>query len=239
MTDLPPPVVVAGTAAAPSVALSSDAIEVRDGIVWSATTCTAVETPADSKYCGELIVQIATLEKAVEAARVEIKDPYLKVGREIDAAARRFLEPVLAEKARLDTLLKTYLRREMDAKRKAEAEAEAKRIEEAKREKAEAEKKAKENGLTVRTIEAPLPPPAVSPARPAAPVSIAKGMSAKPVWNYEVLNTQDLYKARPELCTVTPKADAIRAAIAAGEREISGLRIFEDVGINTRTKGVA
>lgn len=93
---------------------------------------------------------------------------------------------------------------------------------------------------------APTPEPTVAPtptpprtqtlfAAPAlqAPAKLAGSMTRRP-WKYEVMNLAELYKARPDLCSLAESPSAINAAIRGGLRECAGIRIFQDVEVGVR-----
>lgn len=70
-------------------------------------------------------------------------------------------------------------------------------------------------------------------AHVAAPVRVS-GVSAAATWTFELLSVEELAKSRPELVQITPRRAEILTRIRAGELNIPGLRIFEDIKTTVR-----
>ncbi|MFM8357981.1 MAG: hypothetical protein ACKOET_05445, partial [Verrucomicrobiota bacterium] len=70
----------------------------------------------------------------------------------------------------------------------------------------------------------------------AAPVPVAKpkGLSVTPTLRFEVTDVLVLFTARPELVDLVPKTAAINAALRGGDREIPGLRVWEETRVGVR-----
>lgn len=67
------------------------------------------------------------------------------------------------------------------------------------------------------------------------PATKPQGQSVRSRWDFEVVDAGELYRARPDLCHIVEKRAEILKELAAGKREIAGLRIFEDVKAGVRT----
>ena len=192
---------------------------------------------------------LKSITKGVEASRVLVKKPVLEIGSLIDNTAKNFVGPVLDEISRLSKLISSFqkeeiekaekLRREQEAIRaKALKEAEEKRLQLEAQEAAaktaaqkldvlqqqEAEEKKLEEAVR-QTAQAEN---SIAPARTA-------GMVVKKSWKFEVIDIHALFKAKPDLCVITPNNAAIRGMISGGMRECPGLRIYEDISTTVRT----
>ena len=66
---------------------------------------------------------------------------------------------------------------------------------------------------------------------PVAPIARTEGQKVKPVWTFEVVDSIKLIRGRLDLVRWEPNKEAINEAIAAGVREIPGLKIFEVVKV--------
>lgn len=152
--------------------------------------------------------------KVIEETRVKLKDPFLKMGRAIDAKASKVSAALVVQDLRLtgpNGLVTQFQREELRKKRLAE----------------------EEQAKALRQIEETKTPQAAAavpiPCVPKAAVK-AEGQSLGTKWTYEVLDIAATFKAKPELCKpleISPSA--MNVAIAGGLRECPGLRIFEDV----------
>jgi hypothetical protein len=184
----------------------------------------------------------APLEAEAEAKRLNGLVTAYHAGIE---KARRDAEERLrrAEAERLSEIHRIELERqrvEVEARRKAEAEAAAARNEQEKIAalqrwndgRLQREREAMGNAETVmREAEAATRIAAL--AVPAAPK--VDGLSVKRPWTFEVINIQRLSAARPELVNISPRTADINAAIRSGERDIPGLRVYEDVRVEVRS----
>lgn len=209
-------------------------------------------------------------EKEAEEARIRAEeqrkiDEANRKAREEAAALRKVQEAEEAErrriaaeaKARADAeaaAARNAAEREAAERRRIIAEAKAKADAEAAKERAriaaeEAEKLRQENEARIKAEAdaaskraAELSCQDIQTLAPAPVLQKASGQSVKEVWEFEVVNPFDLFRARPDLVTLTAKAGEIKAAIdllaVSGEPKIAGLRIFRQVKVSTRsTKG--
>lgn len=151
-------------------------------------------------------------EKEAEEARIRAEEQ-----RKIDEANRKAREEAAAARNAEEQAAAEKRRQDNEARIKAEAEAASKRAAE----------------LSCQDV---------ATLKPAPVLQKASGQSVKEVWEFEVVNPFDLFRARPDLVTLTAKAGEIKAAIdllaVSGEPKIAGLRIFRQVKVSTRsTKG--
>ena len=219
----------------------------------------AVDTKEDHDQFVDLIAQMRSTAKSIEATRVAEKDPYLRSERAVDG----FFQPLIR---RLDLKLealakdvKHYLdrkatderaRRLAEQRAREEEEAALRRAEDARRRKAEAaireETKARHaavaDALAVQAEQAAAACVEAEDAVAEKPAEMARTRAEsgtlstlKQVWQFEVIDWDavDLDLLRPYI-----KRDAIEAAIKAavkmGVREIEGVMVFEGTGLTVR-----
>lgn len=233
------PLVLSG-ANAIGASILKDALDLREGVLWTAGTVNEIVNVEDYKFAAETLKELVQMRSQVEKSRKEVVAPLTKSKGEVDKLAAEFDEPLAKEVARLQKLTSAFVvehQKKEQAAREAAAEEVRKAAEEANRKAAE---EAKRNAAaapfkTVQTT-APVqaPPPVLAPARTFAPLPKVAGITPKNVWSFRVLNTAELYKTRPELCRITPDDSAIRNAVDSGERAIPGLEIFEETITKTR-----
>lgn len=222
-----------------TVEVLPSAIQDRDGKVAWAAMLTEVASAEQLAAAVDAQRDLKAIEKSVESARTAVKRPVLDIGARIDAAARDFLVPVIAEGRRLNALGTQYL---ADVRQKAQEEA-ARLAEEQRKARAEEqarldEQRKKEEAARLANLPPPppLPPvPAVVVQAPAVvePPKVA-GLIEREVWEFEVLDINALYAARPELCKIDARTADINRVIASGVREIPGLRIFSQLKTGVR-----
>lgn len=108
-------------------------------LIASSAAITIVNTPTEAAIARDGIVSLAKFRNEIEKARELVKAPVLKLGREIDAAAKDFGAEILTEENRLKKLVSDHAMK-VEADRRA-AEVERQRIErEAERQRQEAER---------------------------------------------------------------------------------------------------
>lgn len=236
------------------VTVSPSAYQSRYAVLFDARAVTAV----DSEFAQDLAVgtlkDLKALLKLVEDSRKEVKAPVISLGRSIDQEATKFCEPLEAEANRLARLIASFQERQRLAAEAAERlrQAELARIEQERRAAEEAARKAAAEAQATSTAEAV---EAERKARLAAeeaeekakqekaraflaaaavPVAKPKGLSITPTLRFEVTDVLALFTARPELVDLVPKPAAINAALRGGDREIPGLRVWEETRVGVR-----
>ncbi len=202
-------------------------------VLDSATRAKAIDQESAGR-CGELVKQITAAAKVIEEARVSVKEPFLEATRSLDAAAKVKLAPLADAKAKVTGLLNTFLREEEQRR-----VAEARRAEEARRAAAE-EQRQREAEAAKAGQPAPEPEPIYAPAPAAAEPTRIRGdygtlTSARKVWKHEVTDYTVAFMAVEKNANVREAIDkAIAAQVRSGEREIAGVRIFEDTVASVR-----
>jgi len=119
--------------ATPLVLLESETVARVASLTTDAAAVTALATPAEANHAGQLLREIAGLNRDIEKARVEVVAPFLDFQRRINAAAK-------TEQAKLDTAEKA-LRARLSA---YQIEQERIQLAEAKRQREEQERLAAE-----------------------------------------------------------------------------------------------
>jgi hypothetical protein len=218
----------------------ADLLAQRDGfeqrltdLVSSATRAKAVDQESAGR-CGELVKQIGAAAKVIEEARETVKQPYLEAGRSVDAAAKAKSGPLLDAKTSVTNMLNVFVREE-EQKRQAEQ----RRADEARRAaEAEARERAAEAEKDGKPVSEPEPvqvyaPVAEEPTRIRGDYGTLT--SARKVWKHEVTDYTLAFMAVEKNANVREAIDkAIAAQVRSGEREIAGVRIFEDTVAQVR-----
>jgi len=173
---------------------------------------------------------LADIASGAERKRVELKEPFLKSGKRVDAAFGSFAEIVKRTKSTIVGMIDGY-RREQDRK----AQEERDRLEREAREKAEAAAAAAAAGNLVQAakLEQQAETVAAQAQEAAAPTTIRSSYgqtaSGRTEWKFEVIDRKKL----PASVTTHPKVreaqDAvIGALIRSGVREILGVRVYSE-----------
>jgi hypothetical protein len=183
-----------------------------------------VKSELDLDTVGKIVRAAADLAKRADGARVAEKDPYLVGGREVDAFFKAPLDRLDRIKKVMTDRASIYQRKVADAAReKAAAEAKRLRDEEAAAKTADM---AKEASQAAKAAEQTAAAPVADLTRTVTQSGILAG--AKSSWVFEVTDWTaiPLEKLRPYLKHEAIEA-AIRAAVKIGERDLAGVRIFE------------
>lgn len=207
-----------------------------------------VETPADFSEATDTVKAVKTLLKKAEAERKTLTQPLDAVKKNIMERFKKITDPLEKVEDGLKAKMLAYQKKaneDAEAKRKEaeqrsieDAKALARQIDEENKKTAEAQQQMQ---LAGEVVEAPLPPPpAVVAPMPVAPVPAPQRThygtnavaSVKQVWRYEVTDITVLASFCPEL--VEAKGAEIQKAINAGERNIPGVRIFQEDQIAVR-----
>ncbi len=226
----------------------TDAIDGIDGLrqrirdLVDSSTRAAADSDESAGKCAELIRQMSAAEKKVDDTRSSVKAPYLNAGRKIDDAARVLVGDLGAAKGKVRSMTETYLRQK--AAEEA-ARARAAEVERA-RERAAAERAAREEAA--RAAEEKREPDAnvieAVAAVAAAPIKqentqvrsdFGAMASARKI---KVAKIDDWRKAFKAVENVEAVRDAVQKAInglvRAGQTNIAGVTIEDDIGLSVR-----
>lgn len=116
-----------------SVAFTAGAALVKERALTSAASVYRVTSGSENDVAAAAQLSLANIRRSVEKARVDAKEPFLEIGRQIDKQAKAFVSEVSTEELRIGKLIGDYHQLQ-EAKRKAAEELarlEAERIEQA------------------------------------------------------------------------------------------------------------
>lgn len=220
--------------------VTEEAEEARNKLALAAVAVRSVTTAEELETASAAAVDIQTYVKQVQAAGLDFRRPITAFTAQVKKTEDDHLAPLLAEKERVGRLVADFQQKE--ARRVAEEErkrqeaiqkAEAERVELERRAQAALDKaaesgsgraQAKAEALVERSLQAEENVQAIIRA-PEAVAAKASGTAVKRVLRWEVTDVRALYAARPELCTVEPKASAIQA-VCVPELPVPGLKLW-------------
>jgi hypothetical protein len=214
-----------------TLSVTKETVAAKTDLITAAAAVTQVTNNDESTVAQFQIRHLASFRNAVEKSRTEVKAPVLELGKKIDAAAKEFVEQIVAEENRLKKLVGNHAEEVAAAKRAAEAE-ERRKFEEARRAKEEAERaeaaalRAKEAAANAVSIQDAIK--AKQAAREAeaaaaraeeerqaamrermassavvATTRDAGGVKFEP--DFEVIDARAFLSARPDLCDIVVK----------------------------------
>jgi hypothetical protein len=180
----------------------------REMLLATARSIGVVDTAEQAQTAADVILAIKSTRKGVEQAKKIVSGPVQTLLEKIRDTASAFLSPLEDEEKRLIGLIGRH-----------------QEIQEAERKRLLAQAKRAETDAQAKAISAHVQTTMTKPV----------GLSLRTHVNYEVVDLRALYKARPDLCSVIENKMAIRATISGkdGERDIPGLRIWEEKGAAT------
>lgn len=207
-------------ASSPVPSIPAEALAKRNELVLQAQSIERVVGAASQNAAASVLGDIKQVLDTVEKHRVELKNPFLEAGRQIDSKAKEYTGPLIEQDRRLRKALSDYLAAEQrkadEIRRKQEAELEAIRLQRLEAEAAarvstdEAEiAKAQEAMLEAETkaVDVIMATPMKSASEP------PDNVKARPDWDVTVSNAAALYKAFPELVELKPRMTEIKKAV--------------------------
>ena len=246
---------ITGLSPSVSVEIASEAHALKSQALGSAELVVAVTTPDQQSFAVSVLRDIKSITKQIESARVAIKAPVLKLGKDIDHAASAFTADLESQEKRIAGLVSRYqaeqarIAREAEMARQAEldriererlkAEAEAKRIaDEALRkakslEEADAAAQRQQQAKEEAQHQAQAAETKVILAPVVAPVR-AQGMAVRQVPRFEIIDIHEVAFSRPDLVRIEPNSEAINREIRAGNINIKGLRCWMETVAGVR-----
>ena len=171
----------------------------------------------------DYLSHIANTKKRIEDTRKTMVKPINDGLKAINEWFKRFSVPLEKADKTLRNKILTY-RREQERLRREEEER-LRKLQE--KEQKRLEKQAQKKG-------APPPPPVVMPSVELQAKTVRGQMgsvSAKKVWDFEIIDVDRIPRE-----FMIPNEKAIRAAVKAGVRSISGVRIFQREDLSVRAK---
>ena len=181
-----------------SLTITPEATEQKEKLLASSSEITSVTSNEESAGAGYEMRRLAQMRILIEKSRKEVKDPILKISKQIDQRAAEFLVEVEAEEARLRKLIGNHA--VIMLKAKAEAE-------EAERLAFEAEKAARalaDFGGIAAVLDARQ---ALQDKLQASELVTETNVAQKVkfVWDFEVVSIKDLVRMAPEMVDFIPR----------------------------------
>ncbi|MDP0498706.1 MAG: hypothetical protein Q7P63_01280 [Verrucomicrobiota bacterium JB022] len=222
---------VSGTELAVAPALH----EARGAALKAAAEITTVVDSWDAEVATDAVRQCKNLAKEVEAARKQVKQPILDLGRKIDDTSKEFSKDLNAQVQRLERLLGAYQaaeREKAEKARRAALEEERKIREAAQREAAEAftdEEAEQALNNAADQVSALRQQNTTLDYKPAGTALLIQR-------KFEVEDIDALFQARPELCKIEPNNEAIRSLLKVSKKlpSIPGIRAWEEAKSSIR-----
>lgn len=181
-----------------SLTITPEATEQKEKLLAASSEITSVTSNEESAGAGYEMRRLAQMRILIEKSRKEVKDPILKISKQIDQRAAEFLVEVEAEEARLRKLIGNHAI--IMLKAKAEAE-------EAERLAFEAEKAARalaDFGGIAAVLDARQ---ALQDKLQASELVTETNVAQKVkfVWDFEVVSIKDLVRMAPEMVDFIPR----------------------------------
>ena len=181
-----------------SLTITPEATEQKEKLIAASSEITSVTSNEESAGAGYEMRRLAQMRILIEKSRKEVKDPILKISKQIDQRAAEFLVEVEAEEARLRKLIGDHAI--IMLKAKAEAE-------EAERLAFEAEKAARalaDFGGIAAVLDARQ---ALQDKLQASELVTETNVAQKVkfVWDFEVVSIKDLVRMAPEMVDFIPR----------------------------------
>ena len=186
----------------------------------------------------------------MEDSRKKAKDPFFKIGKLIDGAAKEFVEQIDKEILRIKRLLSEYQRKVEEAAREeerrrqeelarieAEERAAAKAIEAARAEiDSRGNTAAAETQIAAQTQAMERLALQAGAALVPAEVKKAEGSVVRKTWKFRVIDIHALYRARPDLVSVEPRTAEVNKVIreANGTTQLPGIETYQDIDVSAR-----
>lgn len=196
----------------------------------------AVTNETTLSQAAQIITSMKLFTREVEKSRVDVKAPVLALSKKIDSLASLATKEVELEIARLQKSSNDYAWKLEQARRQAEQDAkrEAIRLETERMNTIAAARTAPtEEGRKELFNDAAQIKEEIKRVQAPVALAVPETVKAKAVWDFEVLDVEALFASNPRLCDLTPKRALIKSMVAAGTREIPGVRIFETISVKT------
>lgn len=207
-----------------------------------ASAVTAVSNEPQAELAAQAMRDLQEIIRLAEKSRVAIKEKPMALCRLIDKMAGDFSAGLEQEMARIKGLVQAYKMKQLEAQRKAEAEQRDKQrqielerqraLEEVRKAEREADAAARKEAVQKANLLVQQKKEVA--AAPLPVVTKQAGTAAKAVWKFEVVDIEQVFKARPDFVVLSPNNAVIRDAIRAGHRDCPGLMIWEEMSVSVR-----
>lgn len=239
-----------------AVKFAPQAMEIRRHALAVATMVDQVKSEDDQVCAVDAQRKIREALKTCEDARKAVKEPFLEIGRKIDAAAKEFSIVLKEEEVRIARLLGDYQQEQLEKIRAAEraraeelARIERERLEAERKAQAEAEEKlraakdAAEAERIAKALEAEkqrqieLAAQQTEALGKAPEVAKVDGQIVREVTEFEVTDIWALARAHPACVKIEPLRQQIRELLDLGIK-VAGIRTWKETKSSVRmTKG--
>lgn len=231
-------ITVTGPLPRPEIELTPAAFEARRAALAASEGVVGILTVADLDVAAHALTQIASLVRAIETSRKDVKGPVLEVGKRIDSVAKEYVAPLETEKRRLEAIVGTYQeaeRRKAERIRQEAAAAEAAALAELQRKEAEMAEAGEATPEAVDAVRAEAADKIAAAQLTTinAQGAMADGITTRTAMKFEVVDINALFAAAPHLCIIEPNNTAIRGVIKT-QRSIPGLRIWSEAAAIVR-----
>lgn len=207
----------------------------RAGELVSMASRCVIQTDEDLEKASDLLKFIKTTYKKAEEERKSITDPINASVKILNSRFKTITDPLANAEKDIKAKILSY---ELEKRKKAEEEA-RRQAEEAARLAEEARLLEKVDSGELDIFADPVDPAPIDivdpvPMAPPAPIRGSYGSTTSIVkrWTYEVTDIAALANACPDLVSVV--SSAINQRIRDGEREIPGLRIYQEETVASR-----
>lgn len=194
-----------------------------------------VSTPEENEASVKSELAIKALLKQMEDLRVELTRPALEHQRKLKAFFDQKGAELRAELQRLTRLSGDWIQLQ-EKKRQAEENARREELTRLERER-EAAIAAATSHEEVEAVQAHFNDRAAVEAVPPPPIAtVAKGQSAKPDWEWEIIDVHMFARCYPSCVKIEDKASEIKALLRAGAKmtEAQGIRVRQITKVGTR-----
>ena len=225
-------ITLTGLAEAIACEPTQSAIEARDGILAAAKTVITIADADQLQVSGDVLREIDSFLKRIEASRETVKAPVLEVGRQIDDTAKTLTLELGDEKKRLRDIIGKFQAEQERLRLKAEKlarEEEEKIRRQAEADLAAAQAKAKTEKAfdkKAAVIEQNAIEDIVNVRAAAAAVSVPKlaGFQTREEIDVKIIDITELWMHSPECVELSPRLAIIKAKAKAGV-ELAGVEI--------------
>lgn len=210
--------------------LIHDAEKAKCQALLDAGEIEAVATEAQHSAAFEVQTRLHTLAAEVEEARKSVKEPVIKAGKEIDDAAKTFIDPVKAQHLRISALISDY-HALIEARLRSEQAARNEMLSDLERQREEMLSRATTHEARDQIHQDFNDALNALPAVSAGPRE--DGQSVKSEIEFDVTDARALYLSFPNLVKLEPKRREIKDALKAGTK-LPGVVAKEIIVASTR-----
>jgi hypothetical protein len=197
---------------APALAISIEAEKIQEDLLERAKDFVIFDAE-DQLKCVELMKEIKTVTKSVDATRKELKQPYADFGKKIEAVAAAYSTPLEKASDNLSKILTEFQNEERKRQEAVQKKIEAERVKlEIEAQKKLAAAKTDEKVMEIaEKVEKKSAELQVQYKEAAAPK--ASGMVERNVPVYQILDIKKFYEAYPHLVELSEKRSLVNEAI--------------------------